>query len=420
MNHPFWQGPDLPTNRRSFVRDRYQHPNVMDYGEKWRLAYWDYESQPRRKRGKCWSKNVVPSKRQAQKLADEFMAGVNERNSKAGTHRNMGERFSDLVKLYREKIFPHLKNSTRSNYDFFLDCYLLPEFGTRKLVRLKRIEIQEFVNSLSLAPKSVKNLHGCFRAILNQAILWGMLKENAAVGVRLPRVVRKPKELLQPQQIRQLIEALPWPTKAIVILIVHGSLRFGEVAALRWRCLQNDRLEIRERFYDGEFDETKTQAGYRDVPLDAVMQDFLRQVWGMSRFRKPDDLIFTAVNGSPINRRNLLRRHLKPTLEKLGLPHCSFHDLRHLHSSLSMRAGASPEVTRDNMGHSTVDVTQNVYTGTWWEQRAAAVKGIGELIWGAAPGSGRRSSLPSGRLGRHRLLRLLRCSNVIPPAEKRP
>lgn len=38
--------------------------------------------------------------------------------------------------------------------------------------------------------------------------------------------------------------------------------------------------------------------------------------------------------------------------------------------------------TRDNMGHSTVDVTQNIYTGTWWEQRAEAVRAIGKLIWG--------------------------------------
>ena len=37
--------------------------------------------------------------------------------------------------------------------------------------------------------------------------------------------------------------------------------------------------------------------------------------------------------------------------------------------------------TRDNMGHSTVDVTQNIYTGTWWEQRKAAVEGISSLIW---------------------------------------
>ncbi len=107
----------------------------------------------------------------------------------------------------------------------------------------------------------------------------------------------------------------------------------------------------------------------------------LQKAFSLSRYRSPDDLVFTASNGSPINRRNLLNRHLKPTLEKLGLPLCTFHDLRHLHSSLSMRVGASPEVTRDNMGHSAVAMTQNVYTGSWWEQRAAAVEGIGKLIW---------------------------------------
>jgi integrase len=362
------------------VRERYQHPSILDYGDKW-LAYWDHEFHPRRKRGKVWSKRLVPSQRQAQRLADEFMVAVNERNSRAAVQRGHGDRFADLVKLYRGQIYPHHKNSTRLNYDFFLNSYLLPAFGTRKLVRIKRIEVQEFVNGLALAPKSVRNLHGCFRAILNEAIGWEMLKENPAVGVRLPRVIRKAKELLQPKQIRQLIEALPWPTKGVIVLMVHGSLRFGEVAGLRWQYVSDDRLEIRQRFYDGEFDDTKTQAGRRDVPLDAKMREVLEQLRETSRFRNPDDLVFTAANGSPINRRNLLRRHLKPTLKNLKLPSCSFHDFRHLHSSLSMRVGASPEVTRDNMGHSSVELTQNTYTGSWWEQRVAAVQGIAELIW---------------------------------------
>ena len=78
-------------------------------------------------------------------------------------------------------------------------------------------------------------------------------------------------------------------------------------------------MEIRERFYEGTFDDTKTDAGDRDVPLDSVMKAALEKVRALSRFRKPDDLVFTARNGKPINRRNLLNRHLKPTLKKLGL-----------------------------------------------------------------------------------------------------
>jgi integrase len=130
-------------------------------------------------------------------------------------------------------------------------------------------------------------------------------------------------------------------------------------------------------------------SGEHETPSRALQQAFKR-----SQHRKPDDLVFTASNGSPINRRNLLRRHLKPNLEKLGLRTCTFHNLRHLHSSLSMRVGASPEVTRDNMGHSTVDITQNIYTGSWWEQRTEAVRAIGELIWGSEnkPADGQGSS----------------------------
>jgi hypothetical protein len=40
-----------------------------------------------------------------------------------------------------------------------------------------------------------------------------------------------------------------------------GSLRIGEVTALRCERIHSDRIEIVERFYEGEFDDTKTDAG---------------------------------------------------------------------------------------------------------------------------------------------------------------
>lgn len=44
-----------------------------------------------------------------------------------------------------------------------------------------------------------------------------------------------------------------------------------------------------------------------------------------------------------------------------------------MHSSLTLREGARPEVVRDNMGHANIDVTQNVYGKSWWEERVDAV-----------------------------------------------
>ena len=51
-----------------------------------------------------------------------------------------------------------------------------------------------------------------------------------------------------------------------------------------------------------------------------------------------------------------------------------------MHSSLMLREGARPEVVRDNMGHANIDVTQNVYGKSWWEERVEAVTRAVEAV----------------------------------------
>jgi len=153
---------------------------------------------------------------------------------------------------------------------------------------------------------------------------------------------------------------------------------------LRWERIHPDRTKVVERFYEGEFDDTKTDAGRRSIPLDSfgILRGVFDATWQGSRNRNPGDLVFTNTKGGLVNRRNLLNRQLKPTIRKLGLPSpVDFRRFRTLHSSLMSSIGVRPEVTRDNMGHSTVDVTQNVYNRTWWEERVAAVSMAAATLW---------------------------------------
>ena len=60
---------------------------------------------------------------------------------------------------------------------------------------------------------------------------------------------------------------------------------------------------------------------------------------------------------------------IRRMIVKLGLPKgIDFRSFRTMHCSLMLRTGARPEVTRDNMGHVNIDVTQNVYGRSWWEE----------------------------------------------------
>ena len=45
-----------------------------------------------------------------------------------------------------------------------------------------------------------------------------------------------------------------------------------------------------------------------------------------------------------------------------------FRSFRTMHSSHMPHEGARPEMVRDNMGHANIDVTQNVYGKSWWEE----------------------------------------------------
>ena len=351
----------------------------MDLGSKWKIVYWDYSSDPRKKRSKVWSKSGVPSRREAQQLADEFMDRVNARNNDPANFPNDGETLSTLLAKCRQMTWPFLKNSTRKSYGYYFDKHLEPQWGSMKLRKLTTVSLQEWFNSFhpGLSAKTIKSMHGALRSTLNQAIAWGMLERNPAVGVKLPRKKsRKPPVVLTLSQIRAMLEELPEPTKSIVTLIVFGSMRVGEVLALRWKRTSADRIQIIERVYDGEFDDVKTEAGEREVPFDGfgAIAGALRQTWERSKFHGPEDLVFANKAGKPLDTHNLLQRHIKPAAIKLGLPRTiDFRSFRTMHASLMRRTGARPEVTRDNMGHAGIDVTLNVYSQSWWDERVDAI-----------------------------------------------
>lgn len=369
------------------MRERYQRPRIRDLGTKWKIFYWDYSAGRRRGRTRSWSKNSSPSRAETQRLADQFMEEVNDRNNQPLPLALKGDTVEALVATCREKMWPLLKNSTRISYDFYLDTHILPRWGKTRVVKMCTLELQDFFNSYSprLAPRTIRNMHACLRALLNQGRVWGLVRHNPAVGVRLPRRrSRKPPVLLNRHDIRRVIDALPEPTKSLVTLIVVGSLRVGEAVALRWGRVLPDRIEIVERFYAGEFDDAKTEAGRRSIPLDSfgILQSVLDRARARSKHHGPEDLVFTNARGGPLDRHNLSRRHLKPVIRKLGLPDTvDFRSFRTMHSSLMSSTGVRPEVTRDNMGHATIDVTQNVYNKTWWEERAAAVSLAAASVW---------------------------------------
>ena len=75
-----------------------------------------------------------------------------------------------------------------------------------------------------------------------------------------------------------------------------------------------------------------------------------------------DDLVFPSDAGTPIEMSNFCQRVFKPLLARTALRRIRFHDLRHTFGSQLIQAGASLAYVRDQMGHSSIQVTVDIYS----------------------------------------------------------
>ena len=160
-------------------------------------------------------------------------------------------------------------------------------------------------------------------------------------------------------QVGQLAEAIHPRYRALILLAVFGSLRWGELAALRRGDIDLARRTVKVERSLTElpgggylYGPPKSQAGNRIVVFpDLITVDLTRH---LAVFTAPGDdaLVFTSPTGSPLRHSNFRRRIWLPALGRSGLAGTHFHDLRHTGNTLTAGTGANLRELMDRMGHS--------------------------------------------------------------------
>ena len=77
--------------------------------------------------------------------------------------------------------------------------------------------------------------------------------------------------------------------------------------------------------------------------------------------RQPDDLVFTAPEGGPVQLNVWRQRFWAPAVRDAGLAHLRPHDLRHTVVALWMAAGANLKEVAARAGHTSVSFTLDRY-----------------------------------------------------------
>ena len=160
------------------------------------------------------------------------------------------------------------------------------------------------------------------------------------------------------------------------------GLRVGELLALRWGSIDlNARLlRVCETVYDGHFDQPKTKRSARTIPIGTETAEILAALRPAAV--DPKALVFGTREGLPLERWNLLRKHLKPVAKKLGLPGVTWHLLRHSHATMLDSVGTPLGTMQSLLGHSTPEITREIYLHAIPEEQRRAVESVERLVFG--------------------------------------
>ncbi len=281
----------------------------------------------------------------------------------------------------------HLKPSTADFYREFLNLYVLPCYGQNPIDQIRREAVKHWIADLAdrgLARNTVRLAVSTLRAVINAAIEDGLVASNPAQ--KLGRLVKAEEPPHQPSALtseeterflRSVKEHRP-RHYALFLTALRAGLRAGELLALRWGDTQfgesdgdPNRYILVQRNYDRRSRKFLTPKSKkpRRVDLSRELRNVLLELrdqrmfvaFGRGQDSVADELVFPSEKGTVLNLSNIVRRHFVPALGRAGLRRIRFHDLRHTFGSLLIQAGAPLTYVRDQMGHSSIKITVDIY-----------------------------------------------------------
>jgi integrase len=278
------------------------------------------------------------------------------------------------------------KTSTIDGYVSVLRQHLRPRFAAMRLDEIKRNDIKGLINDLidkELTRSTVRNALSILRGIFNYAIEDGLFESNPAANLGRFTRTAKTSEVKGVALTTEEVEKLLSTAKRIspeyypiFLLAVRAGLRRGELVALQFGDIEfgkddqdgNRFILVQHNYVRREHTTTKSKKSrrvdmsrqlrgvlikMRDVRLEAALKE------GKADISK--ELVFSSHDGKILDPDNFYHRHFVPVLLKSEIRKIRLHDLRHTFGSLLIQRGASIVYVKEQMGHSSIQVTVDTY-----------------------------------------------------------
>lgn len=265
----------------------------------------------------------------------------------------------------------HKRESTASRDGHVIRAHLKPALGNRPLSSISPLDIRRLVEGMEakLAPATVRTNYGVLRAIFNAAVEAEVIVRTPCRGIRLRPDIHRERRILGPDDLKRIAAEVHERYAPMVYLAGVLGLRWSEVAALRVKWIDFFRSTITVAEAAPEVDgrpitgEPKSRAARRTLAIPPFIKDALAAHLARRGLRAEDadELVFAAPGGGPLRASNFRNRVWTPAVEAAGYPDLTFHDLRHVATSLMVEGNEHPRVIQHRLGHSTARLSMELY-----------------------------------------------------------
>lgn len=317
--------------------------------------------------------------------------------------------FTEFMEYWLNTIKPSIADTTYESYNLYLHRikkYFDKHYPHLLLNDLTALQIQKFYNdkfNSGLSGNSVKHYHANIHKALKYAVKMEILDTNVSDKVELPKLKKYEANFYNKDELESLFEAFKGDRLELVVHIgAYYGLRKSEILGLKWDSIDFDqktitiRRKVSSTYGTGKEaihveNQLKTESSVRTLPLIPHIEKMLRDRKKLEEyyskllgpaFDKKFDGFVCRDNFGKLITPNYATGHFKHMIKKHHLKHIRFHDLRHSCASLLLANGVSMKAIQEWLGHSTFNVTANLYSHLEYQSKVESAEIIAKALGG--------------------------------------
>jgi len=301
---------------------------------------------------------------------------------------------------------PALADRTVADYQGYITNHLAPALGHIPLTDLAPIDIDLTISRIAADhPRTAQLAYTVLSAAMRRAVDLELLIRNPCAAVPKPIVRARSARYWPSDTARRYLDAATTDRLyALWAVALSCGLRRGELLGLRWSDVHLSSpggvLRVRQQLIDISGNiilaPPKSDAGVRDIPISPSVVRILidhrraqladKLAAGKSWQSSPIaiDLVFRRPDGLPIYPRALARYHRRQCAAA-DVPYINLHGLRHTMATIAIANGTPLTVLQHILGHSSIQVTSDIYGHVVDASRVSAVQSVSNTLFTRLP-----------------------------------